>query len=241
MIASVARRLYNQSVTRLFSNRSGFMSSGASLSRFVSGILSTEWEPMMDASFDNLIQGVRHGDADAATKLVREFEPEIRRVIRIHLRDSPLHRQFDSMDICQSVMANFLVRASAGQFDLDAPTKVLRLLVTMARNKLTDKARAHKGAARHPGGKQTEGSQVLNNVADSATSPSRVLQGRELLEQIKQQLTPEEAELLDYRAEGLEWPEIGVKLNAKPDGLRKKFTRAMDRVVENLNVESWLE
>jgi RNA polymerase sigma factor (sigma-70 family) len=194
----------------------------------------------MDSSFAELIQGLRQGNADAATRLVREFEPEIRRTIRIHLRDSPLQRQFDSMDICQSVMANFLVRATAGQFDLDNPEKVLGLLITMARNKLTDKARAQKGTRRHPGGKQQEGSAVLRNVADSADSPSCVLQGQELLEQIKQHLTAEEAVLLEYRAQGLEWPEIGDKLKAKPDSLRKQFTRAIDRIVEQLNVESWL-
>ena len=194
----------------------------------------------MDSSFDELIKGIRSGDAEAATRLVREFEPEIRRTIRIHLHDSPLQRQFDSMDICQSVMANFLVRATAGQFELDRPEKVLGLLITMARNKLTDKARAQKGTRRHPGGKMQEGSAVLKNVPDAADSPSLVLQGQELMEQIKKHLTPEEGVLLEYRAAGLEWPEIAAKLNAKPDGLRKQFTRAIDRIVEQLNVDNWL-
>ena len=83
---------------------------------------------------------------------MRDYEPEIRRAVRIHLHDSPLQRQLDSVDICQSVLANFFVRAAAGQFDLTQPEKVIGLLVTMARNKPTDKARAHKGARRHPGG-----------------------------------------------------------------------------------------
>jgi RNA polymerase sigma-70 factor (ECF subfamily) len=194
----------------------------------------------MDASFDALIQGIRQGNADAATRLVRDFEPEVRRAIRIHLHDSPLQRQLDSMDICQSVLANFFVRASAGQFDLDRPEKVIALLITMARNRLTDKARDYKGPRRHPGGKQQEDSEVFQHLADSGESPSHMLQGQELLEQIKRHLTAEEGVLLDYRAQGLEWPEIAVKLNAKPDGLRKKFTRAMDRIVEHLKVDSWL-
>jgi RNA polymerase sigma factor (sigma-70 family) len=194
----------------------------------------------MDTFFEALIQGVRHGEADAATRLVREFEPEIRRAVRILLRDSPLQRQFDSMDICQSVMANFFVRASAGQFELDRPEKVIALLVTMARNKLTDKARAHKGARRNPGGEQMEGSIHLKAMADPAESPSQVLQGKELREKIRQHLTADEAVLLDYRTEGMEWPEIAAKLGAKPDALRKQFTRAIDRVVEDLGVDSWM-
>jgi len=191
-------------------------------------------------SFVGLVDGLRKGEAQAAEKLVREFEPEIRRMIRIQLHDSPLQRQFDSMDICQSVMANFFVRASAGQFDLNEPQNVLRLLVTMARNKLTDKARAVHGPRRHPGGKQQDGSVHLNNVADRAASPSCALQGQELLNKIKSQLAPDEVELLEYRIQGLEWPEIAVKLNAKPDALRKKYTRAMDRVVEDMNVDDWV-
>jgi RNA polymerase sigma factor (sigma-70 family) len=196
---------------------------------------------LMDDSFVGLIDGVRRGDADAAARLVREFEPEIRRTIRIHLTDSPLQRVFDSMDICQSVMANFLVRASVGQFELDAPEKVLGLLIKMARNKLTDKARAQKGARRHPGGKQQDDSGALRNVAAADASPSRVLQGQELIGQIKERLTAEEVVLLEHRMQGMEWPEIAAKLDAKPDRLRKQFTRAMDRVVEELKVESWLD
>ena len=192
-------------------------------------------------TFEELIQGIRQGNADAAARLVREFEPEIRRTLRVFLHDSPLRRQFDSMDICQSVMANFLVRASAGQFDLDKPEKVLGLLVTMARNKLSDKARAQKGSRRNPGGKQQEGSAVLKNVPQRGESPSCILQGQELLNQMRQLLSADEIVLLEYRAEGLEWPEIGAKLNAKPDSLRKQFTRAIDRVVEHLNIDGYAE
>jgi RNA polymerase sigma-70 factor (ECF subfamily) len=195
----------------------------------------------MTESFADLIEGIRRGDAEAAARLVREYEPEIRRTIRIRLQGSSLQRTLDSMDICQSVMANFLVRASAGQFELDEPDKVLGLLVQMARNKLTDKARAQKGPRRHPGGKQQEGSAVMGAVADPAASPSRILQGKELLDRIRQHLTAEEATLLEYRAQGLQWPEIAARLNAKPDAVRKQFTRAVDRVVKLLDIESWTE
>jgi RNA polymerase sigma factor (sigma-70 family) len=193
----------------------------------------------MDAAFETLIAGIRRGDAEAAARLVREFEPEIRRAVRIYIHDSPLKRQLDSMDICQSVLADFFVRAAAGQFDLTQPEKVLGLLVTMARNKLTDKARALKGPRRHPGGEQAEGTEILQEIVDPAASPSRILQGQELMQKIKQHLTAKEAILFDYRAEGLEWPEIAVKLYAKPDSLRKQFARALDRVVKEMDVAGW--
>jgi RNA polymerase sigma-70 factor (ECF subfamily) len=43
---------------------------------------------------------------------------------------------FDSMDICQSVLASFFVRAAAGQYDLQEPGQLIALLFRMARHKL---------------------------------------------------------------------------------------------------------
>ena len=45
------------------------------------------------------------------------------------------------MDICQSVMGSFFYRAALGQYELEKPDDLVRLLVTMARNKLADQAR----------------------------------------------------------------------------------------------------
>src|SRR5262245_33931998 len=63
-----------------------------------------------DPSFDELIRRVGAGDQQAAAQLVRDFEPVVRRVLRARLRDARARREFDSMDICQSVLAIFFVR-----------------------------------------------------------------------------------------------------------------------------------
>ncbi len=89
-----------------------------------------------DAHFTNLIQRVRAGEEDAVRELVRDYEPFIRRSIQIRLRDPRLRRVFDSMDICQSVLASFCVRATLGQYELSEPNQLPKLLHAMARNKL---------------------------------------------------------------------------------------------------------
>src|SRR5436190_14561840 len=100
---------------------------------------------MTEASpFTALIGRVRAGDPEAAAELVRQYEPQIRRIIRLRLTDPRLNRVLDSMDICQSVLANFFVRAAAGQFELDQPEQLLKLLATMARNKLLNQAKRHR-------------------------------------------------------------------------------------------------
>ena len=52
---------------------------------------------------------------------MRRYEPVVRRLIRLQLEDSKLNRLVDSVDVCQSILASFFLRAQAGQFELEAP------------------------------------------------------------------------------------------------------------------------
>src|ERR1043165_1849499 len=101
-----------------------------------------------DNSFRNLLHRVRTGDADAAAELVREYEPYIRRAVRLNLRDNRLRRVFDSMDICQSVLASFFTRAALGQYDLEQPDQLIKLLTSIARHKLTNQVHQQRAGRR---------------------------------------------------------------------------------------------
>ncbi len=184
----------------------------------------------------NLLKRVRSGDGAAAAELVRRYEPEIRRAVRVRLTDPRLRRVLDSLDVCQSVLGNFFVRVAAGQFDLDRPENLLRLLITMARNKVLDHARRQQAARRDQ--RRVAGDDTgLAAVADPSPGPSEVAVGRELLERVRRELTAEERELADQRALGRDWPEIAAERGATPDALRKKLTRALDRVASRLDLE----
>jgi RNA polymerase sigma-70 factor (ECF subfamily) len=61
-------------------------------------------------AFRVFIHRIRTGDEQAALTLVQEYEPFIRRDVRLHLQDQRLCRLFDSMDVCQSVLASFFLR-----------------------------------------------------------------------------------------------------------------------------------
>src|SRR5207244_5398262 len=94
-----------------------------------------------DHSFAAFVRRIRAGEPEAAAELIQHFEPVIRLEVRRRLSDPALYRQFDSMDICQSVMLSFFMRARAGQYDLEQPQQLLKLLVAMAQNKLAVQAR----------------------------------------------------------------------------------------------------
>lgn len=186
------------------------------------------------SSFQELMRRVREGDAAAAAELVRQYEPEIRREVRVRLTDPSLRRVMDSTDICQSVLGNFFARAALGQFDLEQPAQLLKLLVTMARNRLTDLAR-QQHADRRDQRRELPLDSKIEPVAPGAT-PSRVVAARDLLEQVRGRLSDQERQIADLRAAGSNWPEIAAELGGSPDALRKRLTRALDRVASELGL-----
>src|SRR5450432_3118377 len=98
-------------------------------------------------SFADLVKRIRAGDPDAAAELVRRYEPSIRRVVRVRL-GGRVGALFDSMDVCQSVLGSFFLRAAAGQYALDSPADLMKLLTVMARHKLAFQVRKQRAQKR---------------------------------------------------------------------------------------------
>lgn len=189
-----------------------------------------------DPEFAGFLKLVRGGDAQAAEDLVRRYESIIRREVRFKLHDPSLHRILDSVDICQSVMASFFVRAAAGQYDLNHPLQLLRLLISMARNKVAMAARRQRAQRRDNRRVGGLGVEELD-PAGGAGTPSRVVAAREMLDLVRGKLGDEERRMADLRAQGREWTEIAAELGGSPDGRRMQFTRALDRVMKDLGLE----
>ena len=186
--------------------------------------------------FAEFVVRIRAGDERAAEELVRKYEPLIRREVRLHLEDRRLGRLFDSMDVCQSVMKSFFVRTAAGQYDLDEPGQLVGLLVTMARNKLASAARKEHRQKRDQ--RRGAGDEALALVAGADPTPSRMMEGRDLIEQLRGRLTEEERLLADLRArDGMTWAEIAGQLGGTAQARRVQFGRAIDRVAAELNVD----
>ena len=188
-----------------------------------------------ESSFRELMGRVRTGDQAAAGELVRRYEPTIRRTIRVRLRDQRLGRLLDSMDICQSVLSSFFVRAALGQYELDEPEQLLKLLTRMARNKLANQVH-HQRAGRRDY-RRVVGEIEDKPVAAAGSSPSELVAGQELLQEAGRRLSSEERQLLDLRREGLEWHEIARRLDGNADALRVRLGRAIDRVAQELGLE----
>jgi RNA polymerase sigma-70 factor (ECF subfamily) len=186
-----------------------------------------------DNAFLELIERMRRGEQAAAAELVRRYEPAIRRAVRLQMRDPRLRRVLDSVDVCQSVMASFFARAASGQYDLADPRQLSRLLLVMARNKLA-------AQARHPRVQRRELAPprgALGDRVDPGPSASELVDWLDLFEAVRGHLSADELHLADRRAAGQDWVQIAAGLGTRPDAVRKKLARALERVGRELGLD----
>jgi RNA polymerase sigma-70 factor (ECF subfamily) len=190
----------------------------------------------IDETFADFLRRIRAGDGEAAAELVRRYEPLIRMEVRVRLTDPRLKRLFDSMDICQSVLASFFVRAASGSYDLDHPEQLLRLLMAIARNKVAFHAR-RQHATRRDQRREVALNPVGQDVPAADPNPSRVAAGRELLNEVHRRLSAEERHLADLREQGFDWAAVADRVGGTPQALRKQLSRAVGRVARELGLD----
>jgi RNA polymerase sigma-70 factor (ECF subfamily) len=96
-----------------------------------------------DASFVDLLQRVREGDQNAAEQLMKVYGAHLIRAVRQNLHRR-LRPYFDSMDFVQDVWGSFF-SAPPEKWTFQNAGQLVRLLTTMARNKIIDAARNRFG------------------------------------------------------------------------------------------------
>jgi RNA polymerase sigma factor (sigma-70 family) len=178
------------------------------------------------ADFRLLFDRVRAGEEAAVVALVQRFERIVRAAVRVRLTDPALRRQFDSMDIVQSVMANFLRQAADGEYQIDGPGQLAGLLLTMARRKLRQRERdAHR---------QRRDIDLVHPTMDpdvTATpqpGPGTIVEGRDGIERLLARLSSDERDIMLRRAAGESWDEIATALGGTAEARRKQLRRAID-------------
>jgi len=186
--------------------------------------------------FADFIRRVRAGDECAAEELVSKFEPIVRRELRLTMTDRKLRSSIDSVDICQSIWSSFFLRTAAGQYDLDTPAHLIRLLMSMAKNKLASQARRMNRQKRDVGRTETPG-RSIEVVSDRLQdTPSAIVSGRELLALMETQLSAEERQVVGLRREGLTWEEVALRMGGTAQARRMQMDRAADRVAQQIGI-----
>ncbi len=131
---------------------------------------------MAESVFAGLMERVRQGDEQAAAELVRTYEPVIRRAIRFRLTNASMRNALDSMDICQSVLGSFFIRAASGQYEVNEPEDLQKLLTAMARNKF--KFQVRKQHAQRRDQRRIDAGADVNTLAGRDGTVSRMVAAR---------------------------------------------------------------
>ena len=184
--------------------------------------------------FADFIRRVRAGDELAAEELLRKFEPIVRRELRLNMTDRRMGRSVDSMDICQSIWSSFFLRAATGQFDLDTPNHLVKLLMSMVKHKLASQARQQHRQKRDVGRIEPDGSRVDDLSDQHQDTPSAIVSGQELLIVMERKLSSEERQIAELRRQGFSWAEVADQLGGTSQARRMQMDRAADRVAKQL-------
>jgi hypothetical protein len=67
--------------------------------------------------------------------------------------------------------------------------------------------------------------------------PGGEVDARDLLEEVERRLSRDELAILALRNQGCDWATIAAELGPGAEALRKRFTRAIDRVAEELGLD----
>ena len=193
----------------------------------------------MQGDFGELVQRLHQGDAAAAEQIVRDHEPEIRRIVRSRLRDPKLRRIVDSIDICQSVFGRFFVQATLGRFELNSQKDLVKLLTRMATNKVIDKHRAEASQRRlslHKAENQN-GNHQYGEPVQQQISPESAMVYEELYHSAEASLSEKEKTISNLRNQGMSWLDVSRELGESPQALRKRLERACNRIAKEMGID----
>ena len=188
------------------------------------------------ALFAVFVRRIRAGDELAAAELVSKFEPIVRRELRLNMTDRRIGRLVDSVDICQSIWSSFFLRAAAGQYDLDTPQHLVRLLMSMAKHKLASQARQQHRQKRDVGRNEPDGARIECFSDHRQDTPSAIVSGKELLSVMEGKLSPEERQVAEMRRQGLSWAAVAERLGGTSQSRRMQMDRAADRIAEQIGI-----
>ena len=194
---------------------------------------------------EQLLARVREGDGVAVNDLLERHRESVRRLIDLRM-DQVLKRRVDASDIVQDVMIEAHRRMETY---LENPVIPFHLwLRQMAKDRLIDAHRRHRGAARRSIDREQPLAVAANNestvdllgqLSDNQLTPAAQATWQELqrrFEAASKQLEPIDQEIVFMRHfEHLTNQEAAVALELSPQAASMRYLRAMRRLRELLN------
>jgi RNA polymerase sigma-70 factor (ECF subfamily) len=169
----------------------------------------------------------RAGDEDAARQIVERYVDRLVALARQRL--SPrLARRFDPEDVMQSVFRTFFDRARAGQFHVEGPDDLCKLLTRITIHKTFRQVAFHRAAKRNLDREASQGEddlQRLLELLDREPSPEEANVFIDLLDDFLSQLRTQDRQILELRLQGHTNVEIADRLGISERQVRRLMER----------------
>jgi RNA polymerase sigma-70 factor (ECF subfamily) len=175
---------------------------------------------------DVLLKLWRAGDQDAARQLFDRYVSQLVALARRRISQRIAGR-VDPEDIVQSVFRTFFHRAREGQFQIDGPDDLCRLLARITVHKTLRQIAFHKRAKRDATLEAGQGeADHLMAVLSREPTPEETGAFLDELEQLLEKMRPEDRRILEMRMQGYSNVEIAKELKITD----RKIRRLMERI-----------
>ena len=192
---------------------------------------------MDDEDLADLIERVKAGDENAIRDLIREFEDDVRTIVRVRLPQA-LRSQFDSMDFVQAVWQSVLTGDGQGLGEIENARHLRGFLAGVARNKVFEEHRRRTQTKKFDIGREEPlyvrrgNREVPREVASPGPTPSQEVQAEDRLAQLIEGRPPQEVEVIDLRRRGLTFEEIAERTGLHERTVRRVIEAVRKRVLE---------
>lgn len=171
-----------------------------------------------------LLNSAMNGCDESAREFVQEFERQIRLEIRTGIARSGLGQMIDSVDIAQSVFTSFLLAARSGEVPQAEPQNTISALMRIARDKLAQKVKFYQAEKRDL--RRNEGTvEQYAFLHSPGVGPNDRVAQTDLVQRLRDHVGDDDFHLIELRASGCSWGEIGEATGSTADACRMRLAR----------------
>jgi RNA polymerase sigma-70 factor (ECF subfamily) len=184
---------------------------------------------MSAVSLDTLLEKLNAGDAIAAERVFRDYEPVLRAIVRRRLTPR-LRSKFDSMDVVQTVWVDILQDFRQRDLEFADRSRLRAFLARVTYRHFVNHCRRHSSQLEH---EQLLADDLSSAVSQSdAPRPSQVAEAEELWATLREMCPPSHREVLELKRQGLSPVEIAGRTGMHEGSVRRIIYDLAKRLAE---------
>ena len=177
---------------------------------------------MNPGPLDLLLQQLSGGDAGAAERVFREYEPFLRQLVRRQIQPR-LRPKFDSADIVQSIWADLLTGFRGARWTFTDAAQLRAFLIKATHNRFLDRVRQTHPALAHEQPLELTAAERLPPTSEPR--PSEAAQADDVWQKLLALCPPDHHEVLRLRRQGLSRTEIAARTGLHEGSVRRILRR----------------